>query len=189
GAAVYHSTVNNNLIGTDNDGLSGGFGLSVTQNGDGDLRVSIDANTIHEYDGDHGHVMEARDGDGILNATVSNNFITAATDGMHFDGFGINAGAIGTDTNTLCADADFNDWEDAADGVFGGVADFLVATTSGAPGGPEIVLPGYAGPVKDAAAIVAHVQGNNTGTPSGQTFLSGNSVGVTGGGTCTLPIP
>jgi len=187
----YQGTIANNTIGTVGTTTSGGFGIGVTQNGDGTLNATINNNTIREYDGDHGILLEARDGSGRLNATVTMNTITNPTDTAVFDGLGINAGATGTDTSTICADIQGNNLVGSA-GAAGGGADFAIFSVNSAAMGTTIILPGYAGAAKDNGAIVAFVQGNNDANPlnpaiqapapSGFTFFTGNSNGVSGAG-------
>jgi len=181
----YSGTIDGNIIGTSGDAFSGGFGITATQNGAGTLNATISNNTIVQYDGDHGMLLQARDGSGRLNAEVTGNTISEPADAFVFDGLGINAGAISTDTSTVCADVR-NNTLTGSSGASSGGADFLVATTSGAPAGPTVILPGYGGTAKDAGAIVSFVQSQNVGMPSGAAFFSANSVGVLGTGSSCL---
>ncbi len=181
----YSGTIDSNIIGASGDAFSGGFGIIANQNGAGTLNATISNNTIVQYDGDHGMLLQARDGSGRLNAEVTGNSISEPADAFVFDGLGINAGAISSDTSTVCADVR-NNTLTGSSGASSGGADFLVATTSGAPGGPTVILPGYGGTAKDAGAIVSFVQSQNVGMPSGAAFFSANSVGVLGTGSSCL---
>ena len=177
----YTGTIADNTIGTAGTGFSGGFGIAVNQNGAGTLNAVVQNNQVNQYDGDHGILLQARDGSGRLNATVDGNTVANPADTTVFDGLGINAGATSTDTSVVCADVSNNTLTGSSGSASGG-ADFVVATTSGAVNGPTVILPGYGGAAKDTAAVVSFVQGQNVGTPSGLAFFSGNSVGVLGTG-------
>ena len=183
--ALYAGTIDSNTVGARGDPFSGGFGVRVNQNGDGTLNATVRNNTIFQYDGDHGALLQARDGSGRLNVEFTNNTVAEPADAFVFDGLGINAGATGTDTSIVCADVQNNSLSGAS-GASSGGADFAVFTTSGAPAGPTVILPGYAGGAKDAAAVVSFVQGQNGGSPSGLASFSPNSVGVLGTGTSCL---
>ena len=181
----YSGSIDANMVGASGDGFSGGFGIIVNQNGAGTLNATISNNTIRQYDGDHGLLLQARDGSGRLNAEVTGNSIAEPADVFVFDGLGINAGATSTDTSVVCADVR-NNTLTGASGTSSGGADFGVFTTSGAPMGPTVILPGYGGMPKDGTAVVGFVQSQNVGAPSGVAFFSGNSVGVLGTGTSCL---
>jgi len=181
----YSGTIDSNVIGSSGDAFSGGFGITVNQNGAGTLNATISNNTIVQYDGDHGLLLQARDGSGRLNAEVADNSISEPADAFVFDGLGINAGATSSDTSTVCANVR-NNTLTGATGASSGGADFVVATTSGAVGGPTVILPGYTGTAKNASAVVSFLQSQNVGVPSGAAFFSGNSVGVLGTGASCL---
>ncbi len=175
--AAYQGSILNNTMGTVGTANSGGFGISIKQNGDGTLGSVINNNTIQSFDGDHGLLLEARDGNGRLNATITQNTIANPSDPNNFDGLGINAGAIGTDNSIICADIKNNS-------MAGLTSDFAIfSAASGNSPGTQIILPGYTGAAKDNPAIIAFIQGNNTGTPTGTIFFAANSQGVSGAGT------
>lgn len=189
----YSGTISNNAIGTSGDSLSGGLGIGVTQNGAGTLNVAVNSNEVRQYDGNHGMLFGARNGSGRLNATITNNLVTEPADANVLDGLRINAGTASSDTSTLCADIQSNTLVDSAGAS--GIADFVISSANSAPGGTQIILPGYGGDAKDGTAIVTFVQGQNDANPgdpgvqppapTGMTSFHANSQGVTGTGSCS----
>ncbi|MCB1814113.1 MAG: hypothetical protein KDK04_20695, partial [Candidatus Competibacteraceae bacterium] len=184
GAAVYHSTVNANNVGTDGDANSGGFGITLNQNGAGHLRAVMDDNQVHEYAGDYGQRLAADEGTGRLDVTADNNLVTDATNGVNFDGIGIFAGATSTDASTTCADLTNNDW--VVEAIPTEDDDYSMG---GLFSGSQIILPG-SGFTNEmgAAAIETFLAGQNTSTPDGLFFFLNGHLGVNDG-SCNLPLP
>ncbi|MCB1803819.1 MAG: hypothetical protein KDJ99_01285, partial [Candidatus Competibacteraceae bacterium] len=184
GAAVYHSTVNANNVGTDGDANSGGFGITLNQNGAGHLRAVMDDNEVHEYASDYGQRLAADEGTGRLDVTADNNLVTDATNGVNFDGIGIFAGATSTDASTTCADLTNNDW--VVEAIPTEDDDYSMG---GLFSGSQIILPG-SGFTNEmgAAAIETFLAGQNTSTPDGLFFFLSGHLGVNDG-SCNLPLP
>ncbi len=184
GAGTFEGRITNNTIGVSGVALSGSAqasGIQVTGNGNGTHTTRIENNTIVQYS-DNGIYIRARDGSGLLNATVLDNTVSqpggSATNGLQLE-----IGAISTDTNFACADIQNNSLVGSSPG---GVQDFQLVQSFLT----TINLPGYIGVNDDNTAVASFIQSQNAGPPSGS---ASNDVaigggGFIGGGTCPQPI-
>jgi hypothetical protein len=159
--------------------------------GGGSSIVGITNNVLAQYNNNAIHIQggdASAGGNGSINATVTGNTISnpGNLSGLILNGLHLNWGTSSGDAHQACLSI----------GGAGGLANSL--TGSGANGGTDfrlrqrmattVRLPGYAGANNDNAAVVAFVQGNNGGTPTGSVA---NSVptggGYVGGAACTAP--
>jgi hypothetical protein len=188
-SAVLSGTVSGNTIGTGGTTDSGSYqgdGITVFSNGPGTTTVAITNNTIRQYSNLAGIQLHQRDGSGTLNATITGN--TIANPGTFAsNGILATAGSTTTDAGLLCVDI----------GGAGALANSL--TGSGAVGATDfrlrqrfnttVRLPGYAGSATDTAAVIAFVQGRNTGSETGSATVNApaGGSGFVGGAACAQP--
>lgn len=190
---TFKGTFASNQIGiaaVANSGSVAGSGIKVQNAGLGTVTVAVTDNTIRQYN-NFGIELLTGGGasalSGALNATISGNTVSnPGTGGLPMNGVHLNGGTVPGDTYQICTDV----------GGAGALANNLVG--SGANGGTDfrlrqrqattVRLPGYGGANNNDAAVVAFVQGRNTGGPSG---LASNTVptggGFVGGAACPLP--
>jgi hypothetical protein len=189
GAGTFTGTIANNTIGLPavvNSGSAQGSGISVTHSEGGSSIVGITGNAVHQY-GNFGIFLQtggsAIIGGGSLKAIVTGNTVSnAGTLAFVKNGFHLNAGTLAGDTYQVCLTL----------GGAGALANNI--TGSGAGGGTDfrlrqrqsttVKLPGYAGANNDDAAVVAFVQSNNGGTPTGTVANTVPTGGGYIGGTC-----
>lgn len=199
-AGVFDGFVRNNVIGTSGVALSCSSqanGVYIDARGNGTHNSSVTGNTIRRCF-DRGILTEAGDGDSVLNLTVQSNIIDQQVDDpvntreAIQTNFGITSTNVfgNIDTNNVCLQL--------------GGAGALANTFSHGGGAPDdfrlrkrfeatVRLPGYAGGAGqgagDLAAVVAFIQGQNTGSAGepGSASASGTGGGYTGGAACTLP--
>lgn len=190
-AAAFSGRIENNQVGVagvPNSGSASASGIQVESNAGGDHTVLIDGNVVRGY---NSHGIHLRPGDAlgspvVFNATVTGNTVTnPGTINTNFNGLHLNNGVVSADGFTSCVDIRGNTLAGSGAGSsFPNNADFRLrqrfATT--------VRLPGYAGAANDNAAVVAFVQANNAGAPSGN---AANSVptggGFVGGAACAQP--
>ena len=123
------------------------------QRSGGTLTTLIQSNNISQV-ANRGIEVIARDGSNTLNATITNNVVTL-TNALSADGIRVDAGAIGTDTTTICADITGNTSTTVA-GVFGvRVRQRFAGTT--------FRLEDYAGAPTNDAAVATFLSTNNNG--------------------------
>jgi hypothetical protein len=188
--ASWAGTISGNVIGVSGipgSGSQTGNGIAVVLNSQGSHTAAITNNTVVQYAANGIDVL-ARDGLPIgppphLSATVTGNTVAEPYGLFAFVGLRVQAGAVSSDTHTVCADIRANSLEGSA-GSVPPTWDFRLrqrfATTMN--------LPGYTGAPDDTAAVVAFLQGQNTGTPTGSATRDPGGGGYTGTGTaCPLP--
>jgi hypothetical protein len=125
----------------------------MTGNGSATLTSLVDANTISQV-ANRGIEVIARDGSNRINATISNNSVTL-NNALSGDAIRVDAGAVGTDTTTICADIRGNTATTAA-GLFGiRVRQRFAGTT--------FILEDYAGAPTDDAAVQTFLSTTNNG--------------------------
>ena len=150
-------------------GGGSGTGIRFNLNGNSTQLVEAVNNTISGVGsgvlGDIGIDAFARDGSGVMNATITNNSITVGS-GALYD-IRVQAGNGGGDTNTVCANVAGN----TASGV--AIAAFRERTGDA---GATVNLQGF---TTDATTT----WNNNSNTPVGS--VSESNVGTLGGATCT----
>lgn len=196
----FNGFVRNNQIGTTGQALScstQGNGIFHKAEGSGTSTIQIHNNTIRRcYD--RGIQMAARDGNGVLNATVNANTVTEMSDtnaiqGTPREAFLIEAGSTstniigGVDNHTVCLGLSSNS---LTGGAFktGDIRARQRFQT-------RVNMPGYLGTAFDTAAVVSYLQGNNPGATA--TAAANNDAAVTtdgyfntaGGAACPLPTP
>ncbi|HKY44029.1 MAG TPA: Calx-beta domain-containing protein, partial [Pyrinomonadaceae bacterium] len=151
-----------------------------------DITAAITNNLIREYSNLAGVNAIVHNGSAsAMNLTITGNTIS---DPGTFASHGIIAvaGAAAGDNDVLCVDI----------GGAGALANSLVG--SGANGGTDfrvrqrfestVRLPGYGGGATDTAAVVAFIQGRNTGAETGSaTVQSPPGAGFLGGAACASP--
>jgi hypothetical protein len=141
-----------------NSNSTTGPGVRVTANGSATLTVLIDGNTISQV-ANRGIEVIARDGSNRINATISNNSVTL-NNALSADAIRVDAGAVSTDTTTICADIRGNTATTTAVGLFGIRARQRSADTT-------FILEDYAGAPTDDAAVEAVLSStNNSATTS-----------------------
>jgi uncharacterized repeat protein (TIGR01451 family) len=178
GGGSFEGEITGNDVGVSGVALSGSSqasGIRVRSAGAGTHTTLIDDNSVFQTN-ETGITLIANDGDGTLNATVTNNSIGEPGE-FTFAGLFVDCGALNSDSTLICADIGGTGNENSfvgAGGVFG--LDFVSATSTNA----TINMPGLAG---GAGSVAAYIQGRNNGTPSVDAF--GN---YTGSGTsCPTP--
>ncbi|MDX6694929.1 MAG: hypothetical protein QOF02_2532 [Blastocatellia bacterium] len=192
GGGLFSGKIRNNTFGVAAVDKSGGIeatSVELRTVGSGDQVVQIDNNQIRQY-GNFGILLQVggqvANGDGTtgtLNATVTNNTInTPSTFAFIKNGFQLNSGTNAGDAFQVCLNLSGNTL--AGSGQNGGT-DFQLrnrfSTTDR--------LPGYAGANNNNAAVVAFIQGQNAGGPTGTASnnVAGGSGGFVGGAACTTP--
>jgi uncharacterized repeat protein (TIGR01451 family) len=188
--ATMSGTINNNIIGNAaviDSGSSQGDGINITAQNSSDITVAITNNTIREYSNLAGLNLSVQDGTtDTLNATITGNTISNPGS-FASNGIFAQAGAATGDTSFLCVDI----------GGAGALANSIAG--SGANGGTDfrvrqristtVRLPGYAGANNDNNAVVAYIQGRNTGAETGSATnnVAGGGGGFVGGAACSSP--
>ncbi len=177
GGGPLSGSVVSNVITNANSAT--GPGIRVTSNGsDGDgsnvLTVLIEANNISQV-GNRGVEVIARDGNSRINATIANNTISL-TDPLSADGIRADAGAVSTDTTTVCADIRGNTSTTVV-GVFG------VRVRQRFPG-TTYTLEDYTGAAANDAAVQTFLATNNSGATT-----SADHAGTGFGTTAECPMP
>ncbi len=190
GAGSMTGTVSNNqigLAGAANSGSQQGSGLTVLLVGGGTHTAAITNNQIRQYN-NHGILLQGGDntqgGHGTLNATVTGNTIANPGNfdpgGLAGNGIHLNAGTVDSplDQHQFCVQLSGNSM--TGSGLLGGT-DFRLRQRQQT----TVRLPGYAGGNTNTAAVVAFVQGNNGGTPTGSAAVNvPPGGGFVGGAAC-----
>jgi VCBS repeat-containing protein len=145
-------TVSGNTITNSNS--TTGPGIRMTGNGSATMTALVDANTISQV-ANRGIEVIARDGSNRINATISNNSVTL-NNALSADAIRVDAGAVGTDTTTICADIRGNTASTTAVGLFGIRVRQRFAGTS-------FILEDYAGAPTDDAAVQTFLATTNNG--------------------------
>ena len=181
-AGTLSGAVSGNTIGTAATANSGSAGndIGIFAEGSGTETLSITNNNLFQYANEAGISFLDREGSPTMKLTITGNTIA---DPGAFGSWGVlgQAGAATGDAGLVCVAMSGNSIHGSAAAGQGG-ADFEFdqefSTT--------VKLPGYAGGSQNTAAVVAFVQGNNTGngTPSGIATTSGSGGGFTGGTSC-----
>lgn len=185
------ATIQGNNIGTAgvaNSGTSGGaYGINAELNGNGTLTTLINNNNVREVNGNFGIAVLARagttaGGGGTLNATVTNNTVTAtATTGL-INGINVTAGvSTGGDRETLNTQISGNS-------ISAGLSTNIrvrALSSSTAGGIATFNLRGYTGGITDTAVVGTYVSGQNGGTTASAALLANNTASFnnTPGGT------
>ena len=188
--STMSGTINNNIIGNaavQDSGSSQGDGINITANNTSDITVAITNNQIRQYANASAMNLSVINGaTDTLNATITGN--TFSNPGT-FAGNGLfaQAGAGAGDAGTMCIDI----------GGAGALANSLAG--SGANGSEDfrvrqrfnttVRLPGYVGANNNDAAVVAFIQGRNTGAETGSATnnVAGGGGGFVGGAACASP--
>ena len=180
GTATFSGRIANNVIGDPalvGSGSAEAFGIIVGARGTGGSHTtSINDNAIRQYF-DRGAVLEAGEGAATLNATVTNNTISAYADAVNsLHGIHSDNGVLAADTNAVCLQVNGNQVATAGNEPMGG-ADLRLrrgANTS-------VRLPGVAG-ATNANATTLWQANNPTAT---SISITGN--GFTSGAACPQP--
>jgi uncharacterized repeat protein (TIGR01451 family) len=182
GGGSYAGKIRNNTFGlaaTDLSGSREANDIDIRTVGSGNQTVTIDNNQIFQY-GNFGILLQVggqlasgNGSTGAMNATVTNNTInTPSTFFFLKNGFQLNSGTNTGDAFQVCLNLSSNTL--GGSGQNGG-NDFQLrqrmATT--------VKLPGYGGANNNNAAVVAFIQGQNTGAETGN---ASNTVSTVGGG-------
>jgi hypothetical protein len=197
-AGVFNGFVRNNVIGTTgvaDSGSAQGFGIAVDAHGNGTHTVSVTGNTIREAF-DRAISVLANDGGGVLNLTVQSNNLGVSSNPLGSrESFFLNNAS--TTTNV------FGEVDHHTVRLNLGGAGALANTLTHGVGAPDdfrirqrfdsrIEMPGYAGGPFDTAAVVAYVQGRNTGSagePGSATINDSATVTTDGFFNGTVPTP
>ncbi|MDS4028772.1 MAG: FG-GAP-like repeat-containing protein [Candidatus Contendobacter sp.] len=190
-AASLSGRVQNNTIGNaaiTDSGSAQGSGIAIDAQGAsagaGLYKIIISAadNDVFEYN-NHGILLASGDGSSALAATVTSNIInnpgTFGANGIHLNHGKTStpAGGGGADSQTGCFDIRTNNIVGAGN-AGAGSTDFRLRQRINT----TVQLVGYTGSASDTAAVIAYVQGLNTGAETGQATVSG-----TGGGFINTP--
>ena len=164
--------ITNNIIGTAataNSGSVGGSGIGLDSRGNAGSSHTcrIQNNQIYQYN-NHGISLTVGETNSAssVNLTIQGNTIKSpGSFGQH--GIMINSGTVSSSSDQVCLNiggtgAQENDILGAGSIPNGGM-DFRIRQRQST----TIFLPGYAGTNTDLAAMIAYIQGRNTGTPTG----------------------
>ncbi|MBA3878571.1 MAG: hypothetical protein C0500_02515 [Sphingobium sp.] len=173
------ATIQGNNIGTAgvaNSGTSGGaFGINAEVNGNGIVTALINNNNVREVSGNFGIAATARAGTGsggTLNATITNNTVTATVTTGLINGINVTAGvSTGGDRETLNAQISGNT---ISAGLSTNIRVRALSNTT-AGGLATFNLRGYTGGATDTAAVGAYVSGQNGGTTASAALLANNT--------------
>lgn len=136
-----------------NSNSTTGPGIRLTGNGTATMTVLVDANNISQV-ANRGIETIARDGSNRINATITNNAVTL-NHALAGDAIRVDAGAVSTDTTTICADIRGNTATTSAVGLFGIRVRQRFAGTS-------FLLEGYAGAATNDAAVQSFLSTTNS---------------------------
>jgi hypothetical protein len=192
GNGVYSGVIENNNIGvaaTLNSGSQEGSNIFFLHDNAGSNTVAVRNNQSRQYS-NYGIFAQTGGsgtiGSGTLNATITGNTVSNPGNLVFIkNGAHLNGGVTIGDTYSTCFDM----------GGAGALANSIVGT--GTDGGDDfrvrqrqnttVRLPGYAGAATDTAAVVAFIQGRNTGAETGSASASGTGGGFVGGAACPQP--
>lgn len=193
----FNGFVRDNQIGTTGQALScstQGNGMFVKSEGSGTSTIQISNNIIRRCF-DRGVEVTGRDGNGVLNATVTGNTVTEMSDTNSVtstprEAFQLVAGSTSTnilggiDSHTVCLSLTGNSLTGGAHKISDIRAQQRIQT--------RVTLPGYGGTAFDTAAVQALLSGNNGGATA--TATANDHPGVVTDGyfnsaACTLPTP
>ena len=173
------ATIQGNNIGTAgvaNSGTSGGaFGINAEVNGNGIVTTLINNNIVREVSGNFGIAATARAGTGTggtLNATITNNTVTATATAGLINGINVTAGvSTGGDRETLNAQISGNT-------INAGLSTNIrvrALSNSTNSGLATFNLRGYTGGATDTAAVGTYVSSQNSGTTASAALLANNT--------------
>lgn len=188
--------ITNNIIGTAataNSGSFGGSGIGLDSRGNAGSTHTclIRNNQIHQYN-NHGISLTVGETNSAssVNLTIQGNTIkNPGSFGQH--GIMINSGTVSSSADQVCLNiggtgAQENDIVGAGSVPNSGM-DFRIRQRQST----TIFLPGYAGANTDLAAMIAYIQGRNTGTPTGSGAVNappgGGFQNTAGGVPCVVP--
>ena len=178
-------TVNGNTVGTAATLNSGSQGNDIGLFAEGSVTetLAITNNNLFQYDNEAGISWLDREGNPLMNLTITGN--TVSNPGS-FGSWGIlgETGAETGDNGTACVAMSGNSIKGSAQAGQGG-ADFEFDQEFNT----TIKLPGYTGTSQNTNAVVAFLEGQNTGngTPSGIATTSGSGGGFTNAASCPTP--
>jgi hypothetical protein len=189
GTGTYTGQINNNIIGTtgvNGSGASQSDGIDVEQNGNGAHDTVISGNNVRQYFQIGINVNVTLPGTtGTMQATVTSNTLSERAAGGTSPGVLLNSGSSSApaSSNQVCFDLNSNDITAAGAEGGGGQEDFRVRQRFST----TVRLPGYAGASNNTAAVVAFLQGQNTGIETGSATVQAPGGGFVGGGPCNAP--
>jgi hypothetical protein len=181
----FSGTINNNQIGvaaTPNSGSAEGDGMEITNEGTGNMTLSVTNNIIRQYNSS-GIQFVAGGGiasSGQFNLNVSGNTIgnpgTTPTITL-LQGIRIDSGVTAGDTFATCANFGANAITGSSDAAN---KDFRLVVNDNT----TIRLPGYAGGSTDGAAVAAFVAGKIGGGAQGTAVANSPGTFTGAGSTC-----
>jgi hypothetical protein len=191
GTGTYTGQITNNIIGTtgvNGSGASQSDGIIIEQTGNGALTTSITGNNIRQYFAQGINVQATLPGtSGTLDATVTGNTLTERATGGTSPGVLLNAGTGSgppASANQVCFDLNSNDITAAGAEGGAGQEDFRVRQRFST----TVRLPGYGGASNNTAAVIAFLQGQNTGVETGSATVQAPGGGFVGGAACNAPV-
>jgi hypothetical protein len=167
---LLQGTIQDNTIGTAVTADSGSFSgdaINIANNNDGTLTVLVDDNDIFQYYNLAGVNIANRDGDGRINATITNNVI-ANPGTFASNGITVSSGATATDEGDTYLDIENNTL--GGSGANGGT-DFRIRQRFDG----DVFLKDYGGGQYDTIAVVAYLQARNTGVETGSATVQSPS--------------
>jgi hypothetical protein len=168
-----NGTVTGNTVTNSNS--TTGPGIRMTGNGSATMTTLVQSNTISQV-ANRGIEVIARDGSNRINATIANNSVTL-NNALSADAIRVDAGAVSTDTTTICADIRGNTATTTAVGLFGIRARQRFAGTT-------FILEDYAGAPTDDAAVQTFLSTTNN---AATTSADHAGAGFTTIGECPMP--
>ena len=151
------ATIENNTISG-----TAGNGIRVIQEGNGTVTANLAGNTITGITQGNGILVQGRagtGGNGLINATINNNYIRTTTALAAENGIEVTSGSsLGGDTNTICLNMLNND---SAGNAFSGYYGYFLRHRTGS----TFRLQDFAGPATSAAITTwVNTTKNNTGS-------------------------
>ncbi|MDT7713543.1 MAG: hypothetical protein QOG46_2373, partial [Pseudonocardiales bacterium] len=185
GSGNFSGTINNNQIGvagTPNSGSAEGDGMEITNEGHGNMTLSITNNVIRQYNSSG---MQFVAGGGIADTGQFNLNISGNTIGNPgnnpsitlLQGIRIDSGVTSGDTFATCANFGANAITGSSDAAN---KDFRLVVNQNT----SIRLPGYAGAATDGTAVAAFVAGKIGGGAQGTAVANAPGTFTGTGATC-----
>lgn len=189
GTGTYSGQITNNVIGAtgvNGSGAAQSDGMTIEQNGNGAHNTLISGNTIRQYFQIGINVNVTLPGTiGTMDATVTNNTLLERATGGTNPGVLLNSGSssAGPSSNQVCMDLKNNDITAAGAEGGAGQEDFRLRQRFST----TVRLPGYGGAATNTAAVIAFIQGQNTGIETGSATVQAPGGGFVGGAACNAP--
>ncbi|MEA2002923.1 MAG: tandem-95 repeat protein [Actinomycetota bacterium] len=186
--SVLSGTISGNTVGNAAIADSGslfGQGIELFASGAGTLTANVSGNTVRGMEFGSAFRAISSSHTGTINVTAKTNTLdVTATSGFPLAGLDLTAGALPSDTGTMCADITGNT-------SFVGETFWAGAYITTAAGSPTINLVGYGGAANDLTAIEAFLDSAATtvNPPAVGSFTTTLGAGTVSGQVAPCPLP